>query len=110
MKEFPLVSRRFSEWAWSTKEPCRTSYSPHSRIYTAAAPHYSRRQSIPHCLSRRRRQAGEFEGMMRYDARVAVEKALDDKGLLRGKEPHKMRLGLCSRSGDVIEPIVTPQW
>lgn len=56
------------------------------------------------------KQAGEFEGMMRYDARVAVEKSLDEKGLLRGKEPHKMRLGLCSRSGDIIEPMITPQW
>eukprot|EP00904_Undaria_pinnatifida_P012931 jgi/Undpi1/8769/HiC_scaffold_25.g11231.m1 len=55
-------------------------------------------------------QAGEFEGMMRYDARVAVEKSLEEKGLLRGKEPHKMRLGLCSRSGDIIEPMITPQW
>lgn len=48
--------------------------------------------------------------MMRYDARVAVEKSLEEKGLLRGKEPHKMRLGLCSRSGDIIEPMITPQW
>ncbi|CAM9853636.1 unnamed protein product [Ascophyllum nodosum] len=55
-------------------------------------------------------QAGPFEGMMRYDARIAVEKALEEKGLLRGKEPHKMRLGICSRSGDVIEPMITPQW
>lgn len=55
-------------------------------------------------------QAGEFSGMMRYDARIAVEKALEAKGLLRGKEPHKMRLGLCSRSGDIIEPMITPQW
>ncbi|CAM9993559.1 unnamed protein product, partial [Ectocarpus sp. 13 AM-2016] len=55
-------------------------------------------------------QAGEFEGMMRYDARVEVEKALESKGLLRGKDPHKMRLGVCSRSGDIIEPMITPQW
>lgn len=55
-------------------------------------------------------QAGEFEGMMRYDARVEVEKALEAKGLLRGKDPHKMRLGVCSRSGDIIEPMITPQW
>ncbi|CAN0253441.1 unnamed protein product, partial [Discosporangium mesarthrocarpum] len=48
--------------------------------------------------------------MMRYDARVAVEKALEEKGLLRGKDPHNMRLGLCSRSGDIIEPMITPQW
>lgn len=51
-----------------------------------------------------------FEGVMRYDARIAVEKALEDKGLLRGKEPNKMRLGICSRSGDIVEPYLTPQW
>lgn len=49
-------------------------------------------------------------GMMRYDARIAIEEALSSMGLLRGKEPNKMRLGLCSRSGDIIEPMITPQW
>jgi valyl-tRNA synthetase len=53
---------------------------------------------------------GPFSHMMRYDARIAVEEALEEKGLLRGKEVNKMRLGLCSRSGDVIEPMLTPQW
>jgi len=52
----------------------------------------------------------EFEGMMRYDARIAIEQALDKKGLLRGKEPNKMRLALCQRSGDILEPMITPQW
>ena len=47
---------------------------------------------------------------MRYDARIAVEKTLKDLGLFRGKEPNKMRLGRCSRSGDIIEPMLTPQW
>ena len=51
-----------------------------------------------------------FAGMMRFDAREAVLKALADKGLLRGKADNKMRLGLCSRSGDVIEPLIKPQW
>ena len=32
------------------------------------------------------------------------------QGLLKGKEPNKMRLGLCSRSGDILEPMITPQW
>ena len=39
-----------------------------------------------------------------------MEKALEAKGLLRGKENNKMRLGICSRSGDIIEPYLTPQW
>jgi valyl-tRNA synthetase len=29
---------------------------------------------------------------------------------LIGKEPNKMRLGICSRSGDILEPMITPQW
>lgn len=52
----------------------------------------------------------QFEGMMRYDARIAVEDALKEKGLYVGKEPNKMRLGICSRSGDILEPMITPQW
>jgi valyl-tRNA synthetase len=53
---------------------------------------------------------GKFAGMMRYDARIEMEKELEQLGLLRGKEVNKMRLGLCSRSGDIIEPMLTPQW
>lgn len=31
-------------------------------------------------------------------------------GLYRGKKPNPMTLGVCSRSGDVIEPVLRPQW
>jgi len=55
-------------------------------------------------------KGGQFKGMMRYDARIAVEEALKKKGLFKGKEPNKMRLALCSRSGDILEPMITPQW
>ena len=51
-----------------------------------------------------------FTSMMRYDARMAIEKALKEKGKFVGKEPHTMTLAICSRSGDILEPIVTPQW
>ena len=47
---------------------------------------------------------------MRYDARVLVEKKLDELGLLRGKSERPMTLAVCSRSGDIIEPLVQPQW
>lgn len=53
---------------------------------------------------------GMFAGMMRYDARVEMEKELETLGLFRGKEVNKMRLGICSRSGDIVEPMLTPQW
>lgn len=53
---------------------------------------------------------GIFAGMMRYDARIAMEKKLEELGLYRGKAPNPMRLGICSRSGDIVEPMMTPQW
>jgi len=46
--------------------------------------------------------------MARFDARIAVYEALDKMGLIKGKVPNKMRLGLCSRSEDVIEPYLKP--
>ena len=52
----------------------------------------------------------EFKGLMRYDARIKMEEALKAKGLFRGKAPNKMNLGICSRSGDILEPMITPQW
>lgn len=48
--------------------------------------------------------------MMRFDARVAVSKALEKLGQLRQKSPNPMRLGVCSRSNDIIEPFLKPQW
>ena len=53
---------------------------------------------------------GPFHGMMRFDAREAVKKALEEKGLFLGWEHNPMVLGLCSRSSDVIEPLLKPQW
>ena len=35
---------------------------------------------------------------------------LQSKGLFRGTADNAMRLGLCSRSKDVIEPVLKPQW
>ncbi len=47
---------------------------------------------------------------MRYDARVAIEKDMKELGIFRDKVPNKMILPICSRSGDIIEPMLTPQW
>ena len=35
---------------------------------------------------------------------------MTEMGLIKGKKPNEMRLGLCSKSGDVIEPFLKPQW
>ena len=42
-------------------------------------------------------------------ARVTVVDMLKSKGLYRGVEDNAMRLGLSSRSKDVIEPVLKPQ-
>ena len=56
-------------------------------------------------------QGGEqFTGMKRFECRVAITEALEKLGLYRGKASNPMRLGLCSRSKDVIEPMLKPQW
>ncbi|KAL0487709.1 valine tRS [Acrasis kona] len=53
---------------------------------------------------------GEFAGMMRFDARVEVLKRLTELGYFKEKLPNKMAIGVCSRSGDIIEPYMKPQW
>jgi valyl-tRNA synthetase len=52
----------------------------------------------------------EFTGMPRFKAREAVTAALEKKGLYRCVKPNEMRLGVCSRSNDVVEPMIKPQW
>lgn len=31
-------------------------------------------------------------------------------GLFRYKKDHSMSISICSRSGDIIEPMLKPQW
>ncbi|KAM6899585.1 valine--tRNA ligase, mitochondrial [Xenentodon cancila] len=51
-----------------------------------------------------------LEGVKRFDARRLVLDALVDKKLFREKKDHTMTLPICSRSGDVIEPLLKKQW
>jgi len=53
---------------------------------------------------------GQFAGMKRFDARKAVLKALQDLDLYRGTKDNPMVVPMCSRSKDVIEPLLKPQW
>uniref|UniRef100_A0AAZ3QH79 Valine--tRNA ligase, mitochondrial n=1 Tax=Oncorhynchus tshawytscha TaxID=74940 RepID=A0AAZ3QH79_ONCTS len=50
------------------------------------------------------------QGVKRFDAREQVIDALTEKMLFRGKRDHAMSLPVCSRSGDVIEPLLKKQW
>lgn len=53
---------------------------------------------------------GFFKGMHRFECRKALTKKLDEMGLLRGVEPYAYRVGRCSRTHDIVEPLLMPQW
>jgi valyl-tRNA synthetase len=55
-------------------------------------------------------QAGPFAGMDRFEAREAVVTALDEAGLLVARVDHVHQVGTCSRTGDVVEPLLSDQW
>uniref|UniRef100_A0A060TC23 Valine--tRNA ligase, mitochondrial n=1 Tax=Blastobotrys adeninivorans TaxID=409370 RepID=A0A060TC23_BLAAD len=54
--------------------------------------------------------AGEFAGMKRFDARKLVIEKLQEKGLLVEQKDNPMTIPLCAKSGDIIEPLLKPQW
>jgi valyl-tRNA synthetase len=51
-----------------------------------------------------------IQGLPRFDARWRVLSALREQALFEGKREHPMVVPICSRSGDVIEPLIKPQW
>lgn len=54
--------------------------------------------------------AGPFAGQKRFDARYHVVEELTKLGLFVKKEPNPMKIPLCEKSKDVIEPLIKPQW
>lgn len=53
---------------------------------------------------------GKFKGLKRFECRRVLEEELKKMNLWVEKLDNKMRLGLCQRSNDVIEPLIKPQW
>ncbi|AAZ12006.1 valyl-tRNA synthetase, putative [Trypanosoma brucei brucei TREU927] len=53
---------------------------------------------------------GPFKGMHRFDCRREIVKELEKMGLLREVVPYEYRVGRCSRTGDIVEPLLMPQW
>ncbi|CAL8359579.1 unnamed protein product [Arctogadus glacialis] len=51
-----------------------------------------------------------FLGMKRFEARKAVLQALKDRGLFKEIKDHPMVVPVCSRSKDIVEPLLKPQW
>lgn len=54
--------------------------------------------------------AGPYAGEKRFNARYGVIEELKKLGLFTKQEPNKMVVSICSRSGDVVEPLLKPQW
>ncbi|KAH0562274.1 hypothetical protein GP486_003034 [Trichoglossum hirsutum] len=54
--------------------------------------------------------AGPYIGQKRFDARRAVVEDLKAKGLYVKTEDNPMKVPLCDKSKDVIEPLMKPQW
>lgn len=54
--------------------------------------------------------AGDYEGLDRYEARKRIVEDLQKQGLLLKIEPHTHNVGACYRCHTVIEPIISKQW
>ncbi|RVE45565.1 hypothetical protein evm_009762 [Chilo suppressalis] len=53
---------------------------------------------------------GQFSGMKRFDVRRSIIKCLEQLKLYRETKDHAMVVPQCSRSKDVVEPMLKPQW
>ncbi|KAH7648505.1 valyl tRNA synthetase [Cryptosporidium bovis] len=55
---------------------------------------------------------GIFSGMHRFKCREVIEKELDRIGLLVEKTPNSkpMQIPICTRSNDIVELMLKPQW
>ncbi|VDN60925.1 unnamed protein product [Dracunculus medinensis] len=55
-------------------------------------------------------ECGDFKGLKRFDARDRIVEALKEKGLYVEIKDNPMIVPICSRSKDIIEPILKAQW
>ncbi|GLV42742.1 Valyl-tRNA synthetase [Carabus blaptoides fortunei] len=53
---------------------------------------------------------GRFTGMKRFQCRKEILAALKEHGLYVETQNHPMVVPICSRSKDVVEPLIKPQW
>ncbi|KAJ1725986.1 valine--tRNA ligase, partial [Coemansia sp. Benny D160-2] len=54
--------------------------------------------------------AGPYKGMMRFHVRRKIVEDLKEKGLYVETTDNPMTIPICSMTGDVIEPLMKPQW
>jgi valyl-tRNA synthetase len=66
--------------------------------------------NVMHPDARMNENAGDYNGMDRFEAREAILKDLRGRGLLEKVEPHKLSAGHCYRCHTIIEPYLSKQW
>ncbi len=54
--------------------------------------------------------AGPYQGLKVQEARKRILEDLKSQGLLEKEEPHTLNVGHCSRTGAVVEPMLSDQW
>mmetsp|Transcript_29 Transcript_29/g.48 ORF Transcript_29/g.48 Transcript_29/m.48 type:complete len:1042 (-) Transcript_29:68-3193(-) len=55
-------------------------------------------------------EAGQYEGLDRFDCREKLWEDMEGDGLVIKVEPHQQRVPRSQRGGEVIEPLVSSQW
>jgi len=55
-------------------------------------------------------EAGQYEGLERFECRKAVVRDLEAEGLLVKIEPHRHSVGHCYRCKTIVEPNLSRQW
>jgi valyl-tRNA synthetase len=53
---------------------------------------------------------GRFAGLDRFEARIAIQQALEEEGYLVRIEEHQHSVGHCYRCESVVEPYLSEQW
>lgn len=78
-------------------------------VEEVAEPMCSSNRQIGHCLHTCK-AAIDTKMVCLGQVRKTVVEWLDGKGLLRGTQDNEMSVPFCSRSKDIIEPVLKPQW
>lgn len=81
--------------------------------YACARRHHLPIESIFDKLGKLNENCGlpELVGQDRFEVRKVIIDKLTALGSYKGRDDnHVMRVAVCSRSGDIIEPLLQPQW
>ena len=78
--------------------------------YVLAKKHHLEFINIMHPDGSLNENAGDYNGMDRFEAREVILEDLKEKGLLQKIEPHQLSAGHCYRCHTIIEPYLSRQW